>query len=74
VNLETMSENLILKSKKPSLKIPLKSVGEVLWKKLQELNDETTCFVSNKHFSYSKNRFFMNLCLTLRLKQKVAQK
>ncbi len=41
-----MSDNLILRSKKPSFEIPLKSVGEVIWKRLQELNPETTCIVS----------------------------
>jgi hypothetical protein len=45
-----MSDNLILRSKKPSFEIPLKSVGEVIWEKLQELNPETTCIVSKKIF------------------------
>jgi hypothetical protein len=44
-----MSEEIILRSKKPPIEIPLKSVGEVLWEKLQELNYESTCIVS-KHF------------------------
>ena len=45
-----MSNDLILRSKKPPLEIPLKSVGEVIWKRLQELNPETTCVVSKKIF------------------------
>jgi hypothetical protein len=49
-----MSNDLILRSKKASYEIPLKSVGEILWEKLQELNDETTCIVSKKCF---QNRF-----------------
>jgi hypothetical protein len=50
-----MSNDLILRSKKPPLEIPLKSVGEVFWKRLQELNPEATCIVSKeKHFSQPK--------------------
>jgi hypothetical protein len=41
-----MSENFILRSKKPSFEIPLKSVGKILWERLKELNNETTCIVS----------------------------
>ncbi len=45
-----MSEEIILRSKKPSIEIPLKSVGEVLWEKLRELNEDSTCIVSKvKH-------------------------
>ncbi len=43
-----MSGEIILRSKKPPIEIPLKSVGEVLLEKLQELNDESTCIVSKK--------------------------
>jgi hypothetical protein len=47
---ETMSDEIILRSKKLPIEIPLKSVGEVLWEKLQELNNESTCIVSKvKH-------------------------
>jgi hypothetical protein len=45
-----MSDNLILRSKKPFLEIPLKSVGEIMWKKLKELNEETTCIVSKEKY------------------------
>jgi hypothetical protein len=47
-----MSDNLILRSKKPSIEIPLKSVGETMWKKLQELNDESVCIVSKEKIIY----------------------
>jgi hypothetical protein len=46
-----MSEEIILRSKKPPIEIPLKSVGEVLWEKLRELDEDSTCIVSQvKHF------------------------
>jgi hypothetical protein len=46
-----MSEEIILRSKKPQIEIPLKSVGEVLWEKLRELDEDSTCIVSKvKHF------------------------
>jgi long-subunit acyl-CoA synthetase (AMP-forming) len=50
-----MSEEIILRSKKPPIEIPLKSVGEVLWEKLQELNKDSTCIVSKL-----KKNFFQN--------------
>jgi hypothetical protein len=43
-----MSDNFILRSKKPSIEIPLKSVGEIMCKKLQELNEESVCIVSKE--------------------------
>jgi hypothetical protein len=46
-----MTDELILRSKKPSFEIPLKSVGELIWEKLQELNKEMTCIVSKKNYS-----------------------
>jgi hypothetical protein len=45
---ETMSDELILRSKKPSIEIPLKSFGEIIWEKIQELNEESVCIVSKK--------------------------
>ncbi len=70
-----MSNNLILRSKRPSFEIPLKSVGEVIWKKLQELNSETTCIVSNeKHFILNNISLYCYYCLTIRSMRKVAQK
>jgi hypothetical protein len=41
-----MSDEIILRSKKSPIEIPLKSVGEVLWEKLKELNEDSTCIVS----------------------------
>jgi hypothetical protein len=41
-----MSDNFIVRSKKPPFDIPLKSVGQILWQKLRELNEDTTCIVS----------------------------
>ncbi len=41
-----MSNEIILRSKKAPIEIPLKSAGEVLWEKLKELNDDSTCIVS----------------------------
>ncbi len=41
-----MSDEIILRSKKAPIEIPLKSVGEVLWEKLKELNEDSTCIVS----------------------------
>jgi hypothetical protein len=46
-----MKDELILRSKMPSFEIPLKSVGELIWEKLQELNKEMTCIVSKKNYS-----------------------
>ncbi len=43
-----MSDELILRSKKPSIEIPLKSFGEIIWEKIQELNEESVCIVSKK--------------------------
>jgi hypothetical protein len=43
-----MKEELILRSKKPSFEIPLKSVGKLIWEKL---NEEKTCIVSKKFYS-----------------------
>jgi hypothetical protein len=45
-----MSEKFILRSKNTSFEIPVKSVGEVVFERLQKLNDETTCIVSKKFF------------------------
>jgi long-subunit acyl-CoA synthetase (AMP-forming) len=56
-----MSDELILRFKKHSFEIPLKSVGEVIWKKLQELNPETTCFVSKKNIFIIKKNFLILL-------------
>jgi hypothetical protein len=47
-----MSGEIILRSKKPPIEIPLKSVGQFLWEKLQEHNQDSTCVVSKeKKFS-----------------------
>jgi hypothetical protein len=48
-----MSEEIILKSKKPPIEIPLKVVGGVLWEKLQKLNEDSTCIVSKVKHSKS---------------------
>ncbi len=70
-----MSNSLILRSKKPSFEIPLKSVGEVIWKKLQELNSETTCIVSNeKNFILNNISLYCYFYSTIRSMRKVAQK
>jgi hypothetical protein len=45
-----MSEKFILRSKKTSFEIPVESVGEVVFERLQKLNKETTCIVSKKKF------------------------
>jgi hypothetical protein len=41
-----MSNNFILKSRLPSIEIPNKSVGEILWERLQEFDENLICFVS----------------------------
>jgi hypothetical protein len=50
-----MSGEIILRSKKPPIEIPLKSVGQVLWEKLQALNEDSACVVSKVNlFHYQK--------------------
>jgi hypothetical protein len=68
-----MSDNYILRSKMPPLDIPLKSVGEILWQKLRELNEEANCIVSkvkklSKMLFENSSHFF---CFKIRSKQKV---
>ncbi len=70
-----MSHNFIVRSKKPPLDIPLKSVGQILWQKLRVLNEETTCIVSKvkklskKLFENSSHFFWCKI----RSKQKVVK-
>jgi hypothetical protein len=69
-----MSEEIVLRSKKPPIEIPLKSVGEILWEKLRELNKDSTCIVSKvKHNKSIKIKKISNICVTVRSKQKVVQ-
>jgi hypothetical protein len=50
-----MSDKLILRSKKTSFESPVKSVGEVVFERLQKLNEETTCIVSKIKISHDLN-------------------
>ncbi len=65
-----MSDEIILRSKKPPIEIPLKSVGQVLWEKLQELNQDSTCIVSwtKNFYNQSIEKIHSNSCSLIRLK------